>query len=130
MELLTKQLFWEKGKFLGHVLSPEGIQLIPERVKDLKSLKSSGKKKDVMKVSGYFGFYCCYIKNLHLDSHFFYISIKESTAFYWTHEHEKLFKSIKDRNSQDKILAVPCTVSFFRNHVGSTKWTFSNSTVS
>jgi len=60
--------FLKKVRFLGHVISPEGIQPIAKRVKDLKNLKSPESKRDVMKVLGCLGFYCCYIKNLHVDS--------------------------------------------------------------
>ena len=64
--------FLKKVKFLGHVISPEGIQPIAKRVKDLKNLISPESKRDVMKVFGFLGFYSCYIKNLHVDSQPFY----------------------------------------------------------
>ena len=41
--------FLKKVKFLGHVISLEGIQAIAKRVKDLKTLKSPESKRDVMK---------------------------------------------------------------------------------
>ena len=106
-------------KFLGHVISPEGIQPIAKRVKDLKNLKSPECKRDVMKVLGCLGFYSCYIKNLHVNSQPFYDLIKDSTSFHWTDEHEKLFQSIKDRISEDTILAVPSTDYPFHIHVDS-----------
>ena len=111
--------FLKKVKFLGHIISPEGIQPIAKRVKDLKNLKSPECKRDVMKVLGCLGFYSCYIKNLHLDSQPFYDLIKDSTSFHWTDEHEKLFQSIKDRISEDTILAVPSTDYPFHIHVDS-----------
>ena len=111
--------FLKNVKFLGHVISPEGIQPIAKRVKDLKNLKSPESKRDVMKVLGCLGFYSCYIKNLHVDSQPFYDLIKDSTPFYWTHEHEKLFQSIKDRISEPTILAVPSTDYPFHFHVDS-----------
>ena len=111
--------FLKKVKFLGHVISPDGIQPIAKRVKDLKNLKSPESKRDVMKVLGCLGFYSCYIKNLHVDSQPFYDLIKDSTPFHWTHEHEKLFQTIKDRISEDTILAVPSTDYPFHIHVDS-----------
>ena len=41
--------FLEKYKFLGQIISPEGIQPIGKRVKNLKNLKSPQTKRDVMK---------------------------------------------------------------------------------
>ena len=60
-----------------------------------------------MKVLGCLGIHSWYIKNLHVDSQPFYDLTKDSTPFQWTHEHQKLFQSIKDRISEDTILAVP-----------------------
>ena len=111
--------FVKKVKFLGHVISPEGIQPIAKRVKDLKNLKSPESKRDVMKVLGCIGFYSCYIKILHVDSQPFYDLIKDSTPFHWTHEHEKLIQLIKDRINEDTILAVTSTDYLFHIHVDS-----------
>ena len=54
-----------------------------------------------------------------MDSQPFYDLIKDSTTFQGTHEHEKLFQSIKDRISEDTILAVPSTDYPFHIHVDS-----------
>ena len=110
-------VFLKKIKFLGHVRSLDGIQPIAKRVKDLKILKSPENKRDVMKILGCLGFYSCYIKKLHVDSQPFYDLIKDSTPFHWTHEHEKLFQSVKDRISEDTILALPSTGYPFQIHV-------------
>ena len=111
--------FLKKVKFPGHVISPDGIQPIAKRVKDLRNLKSPECKRDVMKVLGCLGFYSCYIKNLYVDSQPFYDLIKDSTSFHWTEEHEQLFQAIKDRISEDTILAVPSTDYPFHIHVDS-----------
>ena len=91
-----KQFLLKKVKFLGQVLSPDGIQPIAKRVDALRNLKSPQSKRDVMKVLGCLRFHSCYIKNLHVDSQPFYDLIKDSTTFHWTEEHEKLFNSIKE----------------------------------
>ena len=111
--------FLKKVKFLGHVISPDGIQPVAKRVKDLKYLKSPESKRDVMKVLGCFGFCSCYVKNLHVDSKPIYNLTKDSTPFHWTHEHEKLFQSIKNRISEDTVLAVPSTDYPIHFHVDS-----------
>ena len=111
--------FLKKIKFLGHVLNPEGIQPIAKRVKVLKNFKSTESERDVMKVLRCFGFYSCYIKNLHVDSRPFYDFIKDPTPFHWTHEREKLFQTIKGRISGDTIFAVPSTDYPFHIHVDS-----------
>ena len=111
--------FLRKVKFLGHVISQDGIQPVAKRVQDLKNLKSPECKRDVMKVLGCLGFYSCYIKNLHVDSQPFYELIKDTTPFKWTEQHETLFNQIKERISEDTILAVPSTEYPFHIHVDS-----------
>ena len=102
--------FLKKVKFLGHVISPEGIQPIAKRVKDLKNIKSPESKRDVMKVLGCLGFYSCYIKNLHVDSQPFYDLIKDSTRFHWRHDHEKLFQSIRTELAKTRSLPYPSLI--------------------
>ena len=85
----------------------------------LEESQITRKKRDVMKFLGCLGFYSCYFKNLHVDSQPFYDLIKDSAPFHWTHEHEKLLQSIKDRISEDTILAVPFTHYPFHIHVDS-----------
>ena len=46
-----------KKKFLGHVISEQGVQPVAKRVKDLQNLKSPESKRDVMKVLGCLVFY-------------------------------------------------------------------------
>ena len=60
-----------------------------------------------MKILGCFGFYGCYIKNLHVDSQPFYELIKDTNPFKWTDQHQELFNEIKTKTSEDIILAVP-----------------------
>ena len=55
--------FLKKVKFLGHVISPDGIHPIAKRVDTSGNRKSPQKNGDVMKILGCLGFYSCYIKN-------------------------------------------------------------------
>ena len=111
--------FLKKVKFLGHVISPDGIQPIAKRVDALRNLRSPQSKWYVMKVLGGLGSYSCYIENIHVDSNPFYNLIKHSTPFHWTEEHETLFKSIKERIHKATVLAVPSSDYSFRIHVDS-----------
>ena len=109
----------KKVKFLGQVISPDGIQPIAKRVDALRNLKSPQSKRDVLKFLGCLGFYSCYIKILHIDSQPFHDLIKDSTHFHWTEEHEIMFHSIKERIHKDTLLATPSTENLFHIHVDS-----------
>ena len=116
---LKKRLLPQKVKFLGHVISSNGIQPNTKRVKDLRNPKSLESKQEVMKVLVCLGFYSCYIRNLHVDSKPFYNLIRGSTSFHWTEEHEKIFQTIKDRISEETILGNPSTEYPIHIHVDS-----------
>ena len=64
--------FLRKVNFLGHVICEQGGQPVAKSVEDLQNLKTSERKRDVMKILGCLGYYSCYIKNLHVDSQPFY----------------------------------------------------------
>ena len=112
--------FLRKVKFLGHVISEQGIQPLAKRVKDLQNLKSPESKRDVVKVLECLGFNSCYIENLHAHSQTFYKLIIDTTLFKWTEQHERLFREIKTRISEDTILAVTSTEYPCHIHVDST----------
>ena len=90
-----------------------------QKVQDLKDLKSPENKRDVMRVLGSLGFYSTFIKNLHVDSKPFYELLRDDVPFKWTKEHEKLFQNLKDRISEETILAVPNPKYPFNIHVDS-----------
>ena len=112
-------LFRKKVKFSGHVFSSEGIQPIAERVKHQKDLESPECKGDVMKVLGCFGYYGWLHQKTPHGQQMFYDLIRNLTSLHWTEEHEKIFQTIKDRISEDTILAIPSTEYPFHIHVDS-----------
>ena len=60
-----------------------------------------------MRILGSLCFYSTFIKNLHVDSKPFYEHLRSDVPFEWTKEHQKLFQNIKDKKSEETILAVP-----------------------
>ena len=116
------QFFLGKVKFLRHVISEQGVQLVAKRVKDLQNLKCPESKRDIKKILGCLRFYSCQIRNLHVDIQPFYELIKDTTPFKWTDQHEVLFKEIKTRISGDTILAVPSTEYPFQIHADSSNF--------
>ena len=113
------KLFLRRVQFLGHIVSDKGIQPVAKKVQDLKNLKSPENKRDVMRILGCLGFYSTFIKNFHVDSKPFYELLKDDVPFKWTTKHEKIFQNIKDRISEETILAVPNPKYPFHIHVDS-----------
>ena len=113
------KLFLRKVQFLGHIVCDKGIQPVAKKVQDLNNLKSPENKRHVMRILGSLGFYSTFIKNLHTDSKPFYELLRYDVPFKWTKEHKKLVQNIKDRISEETILAVPKTRYPFHIHVDS-----------
>ena len=111
------KLFLRKVGFLGHISSDKGIQPVAKKVHDLKNLKSSENKRDVMRILGSLGFRSTFIKNLHVVSKPFCELLKDDVPFKWTKGHEKLFQNMKDRFSEETILVVPNPKYPFHIHV-------------
>ena len=111
------KFFLRKVQFLGNVVSKNGIQPVKKRVTDLKSLKSPENKRDVMRVLGCLGFYSRFIKKLHVDCKPFYDLTRTENNLVWKAEHEKLFNDIKNRITEDTILAIPDTKHPFHVHI-------------
>ena len=112
-------LFLRKVQLLGHIVSDKGIQAVAKKDQDLKDLKSPENKRDVMRVLGKLGFYSTLIKNWHMYSKPFYELLRDDDPFKWTQEHEELFRNIKDRISEETILAVSNPKYPFHIHVDS-----------
>ena len=113
------KLFPRKVEFLGHIVSDKGIQPVAKKVQDLKDLKSPENKRDVMRVLRNLGFKSTFINNLHVDSKPLYDLLKDDVPFKWFKDHEKLFQNIKNRISEETILAVPNPRYPFHIHVDS-----------
>ena len=113
------KLFLRKVQVLGHIVSEKGIQPVARKVQDQKNLKSPENKRDVTRILGSLGFYITFIKKLHVDSKTFYERLRDDVPFKWTKEHEKRFQNIKDRISEETILAVPNPKYPFHIHVDS-----------
>ncbi len=111
--------FLSKVKFLGHIVSEQGIQLIAKRVEDFQNLKSPENQRDVMRTFGCLDFFSVYIQNLQVDSKPINDLIRVNTIFKWTADHENFFNDIKSRINKDTILANPNVNYPFHIHVDS-----------
>ena len=75
--------FLRKVKFLGHVVSKDGLSPIASRIDDIKKLKSPESKTEVLGVLGVMGFYSTYIINFHVDAKCLYELANSSDKFQW-----------------------------------------------
>jgi len=108
--------FQREVKYLGHIVSEEGIQTDPEKLEAVKSWPTPKSTKDVRKFLGFTGYYRRFVKgyasivrplNDLLVGHSSKKKTKSSkkTPFVWEAEQQKAFDNIKDKLTQPPILA-------------------------
>ena len=111
--------FLRKVKFLGHVVSKDGLSPIASRIDDIKKLKSPESKTEVLGVLGVMGFYSTYIINFHVDAKCLYELANSSDKFQWLPCHEEVFQKLKDKFCHDISNAIPNVNYPFHIHADS-----------
>ena len=111
--------FLRKVRFIGNVISKDGLSPIASRVDDIRSLKTPESKTEVIRVLGMMGFYHTYILNIHTVAKPLYGLTKDTTLFKWLPEHEKVFTDLKQRLCHDISNAFPSNDYPFHIHADS-----------
>ena len=111
--------FLRKVKFLGHVVSKEGLFPKASQIDGIKKLKSPESQTEVLGVLGVIRFYSTYIINLHVDAKRLYELANTENKFQWLPCHEAVFQKLKDRYCHDNANAIPNTDYPFHIHAES-----------
>ena len=96
-----------KIKFLGHILSAEGIQVNPERIDIIQKFPRPRNLKAVRRFLGMTGFYARFIPNFSQVSHPLNKLKRKNVRFCWTEECEDAFETLKKSLCQAPTLQVP-----------------------
>ena len=94
--------FLRKVRFLGHVISKDGLSPIASRIDDIRNLKTPESKKEVLRVLGMMDFYHTYILNFHIDAKPLYDSTKETTLC--GYQSEKRYSQTLNKDSVTTFL--------------------------
>ena len=101
------QFALEEGKLLGHVVSAAGVQIGPERVKEIQALTLPRLKKDIQSFLGKINFVRRFILNfVELVMHITYM-LKKEAEVKWTDAVTKSFESIKKAIMEAPTLISP-----------------------
>ena len=95
-------------RFLGHIVSSEGIQTDPEKTKAVQEWPTP---KDVAEVRSFLGlasYYRRFIQDFAVKSEPLRRLLQKSEEFEWTEQQDKAFKELKDCLIRPPILAYPC----------------------
>ena len=97
----------EKIKFLGHVVSAQGIQTMDEKCKAVQEFPQPRKLRDVRAFLGLCSYYCKFIKDFAKIAAPLTDLTKREVAFQWSDECEKAFRTLKQKLVNPPILAYP-----------------------
>jgi len=93
--------------FLGHIISKEGIQMDPEKVKAIQNFQPPKNRKQLQSFIGFINFYRKYIRDLSKQTSQISDLLKKGTPWNWTEQHEATFVEIKELFLKDIMIQYP-----------------------
>lgn len=82
-------------KYMGQIISGEGIQADPEQVRAVKEMEKPKTKKEVRRFLGMVNFLSKFIPNISMLTAPLRELLKDKVLFHWSEEHDKAFEKIK-----------------------------------
>ena len=84
------------GKFLGFMVTQRGIEVSPEQVQSILSLRSPQTKKEVQRLTGKLAALSRFISRSTDRCQPFFNALRKNKTFKWTKDYEAAFKGIKE----------------------------------
>lgn len=93
--------------FLGHVISKDGIQMDPDKIKAIQNFQPPKTRKQIQSFLGFINFYRKYIRDLSEQTSKLSDLLKKGTPWNWTDQHQTTFMEIKELFLKDIIIQYP-----------------------
>ncbi|MFI5419433.1 MAG: RNase H-like domain-containing protein [Nitrososphaerales archaeon] len=97
---------FKKLKFLGHVISGDGYEVDPDKIKQIQELPKPLKKAELQSFLGLCNYYRKYIKGFANTAGPLY-ALTKFDRIMWTPETESLYQELKDKLSSPPVLQYP-----------------------
>lgn len=94
-------------KYLGHVITTEGIQPDPEKVKVIQEYPAPTSVKEVRAFMGLTNYYRKFVKGFAQVASPLHDLTKKGASFLWTEDCQKAFDTLKKALTEAPILAYP-----------------------
>ena len=94
-------------QYLGHLISSNGIQLLPEKLRSIKNMPAPRSPKEVKQFLGLAGYYCKFIPRFSDLSRPLTRLTRNDVLFEWTKECQACFKLLKEKLCTYPILQYP-----------------------
>ncbi|KAJ9546290.1 hypothetical protein OSB04_018833 [Centaurea solstitialis] len=95
------------GKFLGYLVTQQGIEASPEQVKAITEIQSPRNIKEVQKLAGRVAALTRFISRSSDKCRLFYNVLRMNQGFLWTEEHEKALQELKQYMTSPPLLTKP-----------------------
>lgn len=93
--------------YLGHVISEDGVQPDPDKIRAVKAFPVPKSKKNVKQFLGLVNYYRRFIPNMAKIAKPLNDTLKKSNQFKWTEECQFAFETLRDILCDDSILQYP-----------------------
>ena len=101
------KLATESVKYLGHIVSKQGLKVNPENIDKIKNCQRPINVKQVRSALGMMGYYRKFILGYAKIAQPLNDLLKKETKFEWTEQCEKAFTELKERLTKAPILRFP-----------------------
>ena len=93
-------------KYMGHLLSPRGIRVLPERVATIEAYPVPTNLTSLRRYLGMVGFYARFIPHFSKCAAVLHSLKRKGTKFEWTPQHQEAFESLKGALSHAPVLQI------------------------
>ena len=103
----------QEGKFLGHIISKEGIKIDPNKVESILNIDTPRSKKEVQSFLGKMDFLRRFIPNLGEIIKYITNMLRKGNEIKWTPKARKYFEDIKVVFTKYPVLVNPNFAKYF-----------------
>ena len=97
----------EEVPYLGYVITREGLQANPDKVRQIQEWPRPTSKKEVQSFLGLAGYYRKLIKDFAAKEHALRSIVKDDIEFHWAEEQDQAFRKLKDTLTRQPVLKLP-----------------------
>ena len=101
------RLFHTKLTYLGHLITPDGVGIDPERIQVVADMQPPRTVKEAKRVFGFFSWFRKFIASFSLISEPL-VLLCNSEKFYWDEALQQCFESLRSALVSDQVLSYPC----------------------
>ena len=94
-------------EFLGHIVSPQGVQMDPKKIETVLNWQQPRNRKDVQRFFGFANYYCQFIPGYADVTTPLSRLLRPKEPFLWTPEADHAFATLKTRFTTEPILHYP-----------------------